>query len=419
VSQDQGEGLPTTMLELGSEIDSVLDALRDFVRSEVLPIEEKLGDVLADDRKIFDETGRYRTEILDARREIRTRSATAGYLQMFVPEELGGGGLGALAHYAVWEDLYHHWSMKHWLAFDSVSHGATGPSHLFAEASAAVQAEVLPLLMSGERTICFAMSEPDAGSDLWQMRTTARREGDEWVINGVKQWMTNGPYADYAIVFAVTDQDAFAKHAGGISAFLVSADDPGYRVDSVIKLFGHVGSNEAILSFTDVRVGDDAVMGPLGDGLRFGLSGTSVGRLYNAGRSVGLSRWALEQALDYTAARRAFGSALLDYQGVSFPLATNAIEIHAAHLMGVNAARIIDAGGSGAMEAAMAKAFSTEVAGRVIDQAVQALGGMGLTNEVHLTQAWQELRAVRIADGSAEMLRRMIVGQLHKGRRDL
>jgi len=184
-------------------------------------------------------------------------------------------------------------------------------------------------------------------------------------------------------------------------------------------LFGHVGSNEAILSFTDVEVSQEALMGTLHHGLALGLSGTTVGRLYNAGKSVGLSRWALELALDYGASRQAFGSALLDFQGVSFPLASCAMEVHAAHLMGVNAARAIDGGLPGTLEAAMAKAYSTEMAGRVIDQAVQALGGMGLTNEVHLTQAWQELRAVRIADGSAEMLRRLIVSRLRKGELEL
>jgi acyl-CoA dehydrogenase len=407
------------MLELDPEIGSVLDALSDFVRAEVLPAEEKLGELLTDPSRTYDATGRYRAEILQTRRTIRMRSAQAGYYQMFVPEAIGGGGLGALALYSVWENLYHQWSMKHWLAFDTVAHWATGPSHLFEQSSAAVREHVFPLLLSGEKTICFAMSEPDAGSDVWQMRTTARRVGDRWVINGIKQWMTNGPYCDYAVVFAVTDPERLARRSGGISAFLVAADAPGYRVDSLIKLFGHVGSNEAIVSLTDVEVGDDALLGKLNEGLAFGLSGTTVGRLYNAGRSVGLSRWALEQALDYTASRRAFGSPILDFQAVSFPLASSAIEVHAAHLMGMNAARVIDAGKSGVLEAAMAKAYSTEVAGRVIDQAVQALGGMGLTNEVHLTQAWQELRAVRIADGSAEMLRRLIVGQLRKGRRDL
>lgn len=407
------------MLDIDAEIESVLTALTDFIRSEVLPIEERLGDLLTDPSRTYDASGRYRREILEARLRIRMRSARAGYYQMFVPEAMGGGGLGTLALYAVWEDLYHRWSMKHWLAFDSVAHWATGPSHLFHGCSDLVRQEILPRLMSGEKTMCFAMSEPEAGSDLWLMQTTARKRADRWVINGVKQWMTNGPYADYALVFAVTDPEQVARRTGGISVFIVDAASPGYRVDSVIKLFGHVGSNEASLSFTDVEVDDGALMGILHDGLALGLSGTSAGRLYNAGKSVGLSRWALELALDYAASRKAFGSALLDFQGVSFPLATCAMEVHAAHLMGVNAARTIDAGQPGTLEAAMAKAYSTEMAGRVIDQAVQALGGMGLTSELHLTQAWQELRTVRIADGSAEMLRRLIVGRLRKGELDL
>ena len=204
------------MLEIDAEIESVLTALNDFIRSEVRPIEERLGDLLTDPSRTHDASGRYRGEILEARRVIRMRSAEAGYYQMFVPEQMGGGGLGALALYAVWEDLYHRWSMKHWLAFDSVAHWATGPSHLFDGCNDTVRQEILPRLMSGELTMCFAMSEPDAGSDLWAMRTTARRRGDQWVINGVKQWITNGPYADYALVFAVTDPEQLARRAGGI-----------------------------------------------------------------------------------------------------------------------------------------------------------------------------------------------------------
>jgi acyl-CoA dehydrogenase len=403
------------VLELGAEIDSVLDGLRRFVAAEVTPFETALCDVLADPRRTYDPDGRYCAEVQHARREIRMRSARAGFYQMFVPDSLGGGGLGALALYAVWEDLYHRSGMRHWLAFDAVAHWATGPSHLFAGATDYLAGEILPTLMAGERTICFAMSEPDAGSDLWRMRTTAQRRGGGWVINGIKQWITNGPYADYAIVLAVTDGERAARRAGGISAFVVDATTPGYQVDSVIRLHGHVGSNEAILSFTDVEVGTDALMGELDEGLRLALSGTAIGRLYNAARSVGMSRWALEQALDFARARQAFGAAVLDFQGVSFPLASCAMEIHGAHLMGVDAARAVDHGHPAAMAAAMAKAFSTEVAGRTIDQAIQTMGGMGLTSEAHLTQAWQELRAVRIADGSSEILRRLIVGRLRKG----
>jgi acyl-CoA dehydrogenase len=403
------------MLDLPAEVQELVEGLRRFVTAEVLPREESIAPLLADPRQTYDEDGRYTKEIMALRREIRIASAKAGFYQMFVPEELGGGGQGAVTFYAVWEDLYHRWSMQHWLAFDSVAHWATGPSQLFTEASDRVRREVMPLLMAGERTLCFAMSEPDAGSDLWMMKTTAERDGDGWRLNGTKQWMTNGPYADYAFVFAVTDPSAVQARKGGLSVFLVPTSSPGYQVDSLIKLYGHIGSNEAIISLTDVWVSTDAVMGAVDDGLRLGLSGTTLGRLYNAARSVGLSRWALELALEYTKVRKTFGQPVIDYQGVSFPLADRAVEVLGAHLMGLHAAGLVDDGRLATTEAAMAKICSTEVAGRTIDQAVQALGGMGLTNEMHLSQAWQELRAVRIADGSAEILRRLIVGRLRKG----
>jgi acyl-CoA dehydrogenase len=403
------------VLDLPAEIEELLDGLDRFVAAEVIPREESIAPQLADPRQTYDEDGRYTKEIVAIRREIRRASSEAGFFQMFVPESLEGGGMGAEALYAVWQHLYHRWGMPHWLAFDSVAHWATGPSQLFEDASDRARREVLPPLMSGEETLCFAMSEPDAGSDVWMMKTTAKPSGEGWLLNGTKQWMTNGPYADYALVFAVTDPAAVAERRGGISAFLVPTNTPGYQVDSLIKLYGHIGSNEAIISMTDAWVPEDALLGPLNDGLRIGLAGTTLGRLYNAARSVGLSRWALEQALDYARVRQTFGRPIIEHQGVSFPLADRAMEVLAAHLMGLHAARLIDQGRPATLEAAMAKVYSVEVADRTIDQAVQALGGMGLTTEVHLTQSWQELRAVRIADGSAEILRRLISGRLRKG----
>lgn len=403
------------MLDLPVETVELLNGLHRFVEVEVLPREEPIAAMLADPRLTYDETGRYVKEIMDVRREIRIAASEAGFYQMFVPENLEGGGQGAETLFAVWEDLYHRWGMPHWLAFDSVSHWATGPSQIFAEASERVRAEEFQLLLTGEQTLCFALSEPDAGSDIWMMRTTAERDGDGWRINGTKQWMTNGPYADQALVFAVTDPQAVAERRGGLSAFLVSTTTSGFQVDSLIKLYGHIGSNEAIVSFTDMWVSDDSMVGALNDGLRLALAGTTLGRLYNAARCVGLSKWALERAVDYAKDRKTFGQAIIDYQGVSFPLVDRTVEVLGAHLMGLHAARLVDAGRPATAEAAMAKICATEVAGRTIDQAVQTLGGMGLTNEVHLTQSWQELRAVRIADGSAEILRRLVVGKLRKG----
>jgi acyl-CoA dehydrogenase len=247
------------------------------------------------------------------------------------------------------------------------------------------------------------------------MRSRAVRTSTGWSLSGEKQWITNGPYADLAIVFAITDDEAAARRRGGISAFLVPMDSPGAAVASVLKLYGHPGSNEATLAFDDVALPESALLGAEGDGMRIALSGTSVGRVYNAARSTGVAAWAVEQATAYARERVTFAKRVIEHQAVGFMLAEAARETLAAHLMGLHAAATIDAGDSGLCELAMAKSFATESAVRVIDIATQALGGMGITNEVHLQEAWQEIRAVCIADGSAEMMRRLIASQLDKG----
>jgi len=247
------------------------------------------------------------------------------------------------------------------------------------------------------------------------MRTTAVRDGDGWRINGSKQWMTNGPYADYALTFAITDPELVAARRGGITAYLVPADATGYSMAGLIKLYGHHGSNEAILAYDDVFVADSMRLGAEGSGLAIALSGTTLGRVYNAARSVGMARWALEQAVAYAQSRETFGRRIYDYQAVSFPLAECATEILAAHLMGLHTAHLVDQGKPALKEAAMMKNYSVATAVKTIDQAAQTFGGIGITNESLLQQAWQELRAVLIADGSKEMLNRLIAGRLAKG----
>jgi acyl-CoA dehydrogenase len=359
--------------------------------------------------------GRLHPEVRSARREIRLASAQAGYYQLFAPTDVGGAGLDLRTLYAVWHDLYRRDGMRGWLSFDAVAHWATGPSHLLRHLTPQARAVHHRPILDGEQTLCFAVSESDAGSDLWRMRSTATRTSTGWLLNGEKQWITNGPYADLAIVFAVTDAEQASPRRGGISAFIVPMSTPGASVASVLKLYGHVGSNEATLAFTDVELPSWALLGEEGAGLSLALSGTSVGRVYNAARSTGLAAWAVAAASEYAADRITFGTRVIDHQGVGFSLAEAATETLAAHLMGIHAATTIDAGGDGLVELAMAKSFATESAVRVIDRAVQALGGMGLTNEVQLQAAWQEIRAVCIADGSAEMMRRLIAKQLARG----
>jgi acyl-CoA dehydrogenase len=346
---------------------------------------------------------------------VRVASAEAGYYTMFCPEAIGGGGLGPLASYETWEFLHHRYGPGRLLPYVVIAHWTNGPSYLLEHLTDELRQQVLDELMSGTKTTCFAMSEPDAGSDAWAMTTRAVRDGDWWVINGTKQWISNSPYADYALLFAVTDTALAAEHRGGISCFLVPTDTPGFAVDSVIKLFGHSGGNEGILSFTDVRIPAANLVGEVGGGFDLAVGGVSLGRMYNAGRSVGLARWAVEQTTEYAKLRSTFGHRLAEYQGVTFQLADSAIEIYAAKSMALDCARRLESGTPASREMAMVKAYTTEMCFRVYDRCMQIHGGMGLTNELRLHDGWHQARIVRIADGSGEVMRRNVARALLRG----
>jgi acyl-CoA dehydrogenase len=401
---------------MADEFSSVLDALDGFLRSEVFPRHRRHADVLDEPRRRYAPDGSHSPEVRQLRREVRMASAAAGFYQMFVPEALGGQGLGWTELYRSWEFLHRRCGMRNWLGFTAIAHWVTGPSPALTEMMPGPTRDLLlPVLLSGEQTLCFAMSEPDAGTDLWNMQTRAERVGDRWRLTGTKQWITNGAEADWALVFAVTDIEAARARTGGLTAFVVPTSAPGLSVDSVIRLFGHAGGHEAILHLEAVEVPDHAVVGQVGDGLRIGLLGVNIGRMFNSAKSVGLARWALELTLHHAGARKTFGKRLIDHQALAFRLADAAIDVRAAHLLGLDCAARLDQGQTCRKEAAMAKAYSTEMACRVIDEAMQIHGGIGLTNELGLADAWHEVRIVRIADGSAEMLRRTIAHRLARG----
>jgi acyl-CoA dehydrogenase len=234
-------------------------------------------------------------------------------------------------------------------------------------------------------------------------------------MDGTKRWISNGPYAHHALVFAVTDPDQAARRQGGISCFLVDAHWPGYEVASVMRVYGHVGGMEAVLKFQGLRVPHDRVLGEVDRGFDIALQGVNTGRLYNCARAVGLSRWALERAVRYAQERVAFGQPIAEYQGVQWLLADSAIETYAARMMGLNCAWRAERGEAAVKETAIIKAFATEAGFRTIDRCMQVLGGIGLSNDAKLYDAWHQLRTVRIADGSAEIMRRTIARRLLRG----
>ena len=405
--------------DIPEEITRIGDAIETFCRREVIARHETHHADLNDQRRLYREDGRLADAAIAQIRAVRQASAKAGFYNVSVPEDLGGAGLGLLAYYVLIERVYRLCGAHNWLCDFVVSHWAFGPSPVLSQVTAEARERILQPMLRGESSMCFGMSEPGAGSDAQMIRTRATPEGDGWRITGRKIWTTHIPIANYVIVFAVTEPERAARKAGGISAFLVPTDAPGLQVESIIRMHGHIGGNEGISVFEDVRVEPWQLVGTLHDGFKIGLFGVSMGRIYNSARAVGLARWAIEMAVEYAKQRQAFGHPIAEYQGVSFPLADAATEIHAAHLMGLNAANLLDRGERAIKELSMTKSYSVQAATRAVDRAIQTHGAMGFTNELGLTEAYARVRQANVADGTNEILARTIAQRLFKGDLDL
>jgi acyl-CoA dehydrogenase len=411
--------MPAIALELPEDVRNARNGVVAFARKEVLPRHQAQHNLFENPRLLYREDGRFSDAALELINEVRRAAAQAGFYSMCVPEALGGGGLGHLAYYVCWEELFRVCGPQNWLMLYAISHWAFGPSRLLEQTTPEARERILAPMMAGTASMCFGLSEPGAGSDAAALSTRAVRDGDGWRISGRKIWTTNAPVADYCIVFAITDASRAAARKGGISAFLVPTDAPGFEVQRVIRLFGHIGGDEAELRLEDVPVQPWQLVGELDKGFDAALYGVSLGRIYNSARAVGYGRWALERALEYSKLREAFGKPIAEYQGVTFPLAESAMELHGAHLMGLNAAMLLDRGDAAVKELSMTKAYSVQVGYRAVDRAMQTHGAMGFTNELGLYHAWHALRIVNVADGTNEILNRTIVQRLLKGDTEL
>jgi acyl-CoA dehydrogenase len=405
---------------LDGDIQAVVAGIEAFVKTEVIARHEQHADLLDDPRRRFGPDGAYAPEVVALIKSIRMASAEAGYFNLAVPASLGGGGMGHLAYYAAWERIYHVCGGARWLAQFAISHWAFGPSAILERITDRAKEEVLAGMMAGELMMCFGMSEPDAGSDATMLRTRAEPDGHGgWRLHGRKIWTTHVPIADWMIVLAITDPDRARTRRGGISAFLMPTSADGFRVDRVIGMWGEPGGTEAESVLDGVRVEPWQLVGDLDEGFHIGLAGVSLGRVYNSARAVGLARWAIELAVHYAKERHAFGHPIAEYQGVSFPLATAATEIHAAHLLGLNAAALLDRGDRAIKELSMAKAYAVQAGVRAVDRAIQTFGAMGFTNDLGLTEAYHTLRIINVADGTNEILNRTIFQRLAGGDLDL
>jgi acyl-CoA dehydrogenase len=397
-----------------ADIVAIGESLIRFVEREVVPLENANKALLSSERTVFDERGRFTPEVQALKRQVRMRSAEQGFYTMFGPEEIGGGGLGPLAAVYLNALLSGHCGPGRVLIHPVVipSPFTNGLSPVLKNLDPKLHHRYLPSLASGEKTLCFGLSEPDAGSDVFAMKTRAVRSGDDFIITGSKQWITNGPYADYAMIFAVTDPELAAQRKGGITGFFVDTKSPGFSVVSTTPIMGQLGAEIGILSFDGLRVADDHRLGAVDEGLKVALQGVNTGRLGLSATCIGLARWALNQAVDYAKVRKTFGVPITEHQAIQILIADSAVDIYSAETMLVDCALRLESGGKALAETSMVKLHCTEAANRVFDRCMQVHGGMGLTNEMRLEAGYRFTRSMRIPDGTSEIQRRTIARDL-------
>jgi len=327
-----------------------------------------------------------------------------GALGMVVPEEWGGAGMDYMSLVLAIEEI---------AAGDGATSTIVSVQNSLAcgitqkYGSDAQKEEWLKPLARGQKLGCFCLTEPHVGSDASALRTTAVRDGDHWVLNGVKQFITTGKNGDVAIVFAVTDKSAGKK---GISCFLVPTAAPGYIVARVEEKMGQNASDTAQIIFENCRVPASALMGVEGEGYRIALSNLEAGRIGIAAQSVGMARAAFEAAVKYAKERETFGKPIIEHQAVSFRLADMATQLDAARLMVWRAAMLKDAGRPCLKEASMAKMFASEMAEKVCSDAIQIHGGYGYVSDFPVERIYRDVRVCQIYEGAND-IQRLVIGR--------
>ena len=329
-----------------------------------------------------------------------------GFLGMLVSEEYGGSDTGAVAYALALEEI---------AAGDGSCstimsvHNSVGCVPILKFGTEAQKQRFLPKLSSGEWIGGFALTEPQAGSDASNLKTRARRDGDDYVINGAKQFITSGKNGHVIIVFAMTDPDAAKK---GISAFIVPTDTPGYEVVRVEEKLGLHSSDTCQIAFTDMRISADLRLGEEGEGYRIALANLEGGRIGIAAQAVGMARAAFEAAKDYAGERKAFGKSISEHQAVAFRLADMATRIEAARQLVLHAAALKEAGEPCLVQASMAKLFASEMAERVCSDAIQIHGGYGYMADYPVERIYRDVRICQIYEGTSDVQRMVIARNL-------
>jgi acyl-CoA dehydrogenase len=370
---------------------AIRDTARQFIADEIMPREP---EVLRRERK--GEPGVTR----DERRELQLKARKFGFWGLSTPEEYGGMDLPAIPQALIWTELGH--------TFVPFSFGGEADNILY-EANDSQRAEYLIPTIEGERLSCFAITEPGAGSDAANIKTSARRDGDDWIINGEKTFITGGNDADFVIVIAVTDPERGA-HAGA-TAFLV--DRSMGWTSHFIQTMGEGGP--ASLVFDDVRVPGRNVLGEIGQGFELGMAWIGRGRYLIPARALGAAERLLQMALDQANTRETFGRTIGTNQAIQWMIADSEVELEAARWLVLHAAWTVDQGRDPRHSSSMAKLYGANMANRVVDRVLQIHGGMGYTRELPIERWYREARLWRIFEGTDEMQRLIISRDLLRG----
>ncbi len=381
------------------DVRQLLDSFRSFLEREVRPVEERYADRFQEDA--FDE------EMTEAGLALRRRSAELGFYAAYMPEEVGGGGLSNLGYTLLVEA-----GAASGLRFGSFVLGPpnpAAPNPILMDLPEHLREKYVPPLCRAETTMCFALTEPGAGSDAQAIQTSAVLDGSSWVLNGRKHFITNGAHADLAVVFAVTDREKRAS--GGITAFLVPKGSPGFLVGRNQRTLAG-DTNQAELIFEGCRVPEDHVIGEVGYGFGSAMRFLNAGRAYIGAMCVGIAEYLIRICAEQARTREAFGKPIGKFQGVQWMLADSAVEVHAARLMAYHLAWLVDEGQYPIKESSIVKLHNTEMVNRVADRAVQIFGGMGLLAEGPVERIFRYVRMLRIVEGTSEIQRMIIARNL-------
>ena len=380
---------------LSHEQELVVETVRSFVENELYPLEAEV-----------ERTGVVPREL---GRDIQRKVLDLGFYAPNIPEDFGGGGLDHLTFTLLERELGR--------ASMALSVWWGRPSNILCACDADQREKYLIPCVKGDKMDALAMTEPDAGSDVRGMKCFARRDGDDWVVNGTKHFISHADIADFVIVFVATGEEATPRGPKKrITCFLVDRGTPGFEIRPGYRSVSHRGYHNCVLTFDDCRLPSTQILGAEGQGFEVANDWLYATRITVAAMSVGRARRAFDLAVDYAAQRKQFGQPIGKFQGVSFKLADMITEIDAADWLTLAAAWRLDQRLDANREIAQAKLYATEMLARVTDEALQIHGGMGLMDDLPLERLWRDARVERIWDGTSEIQRHIISRELLRPR---